>query len=381
MKIITAVGNRKINDELSKTNKYDVLGQDIQYQDGIFEMLEKNKNIDYIIVKENLFGNLDFNELINKIIRLNKKIKIIAILEKENETNKKIINSGKIYKKILNNEININKIKNILNQEERNIENKKLNIGFLKINKKNLLIFKNIYKKIFYRKNKTKNNYRNDKKIICILGTSGVGKSIFSVLLSLSIQKKKILLIDFNNNNGIFTILGKEKKYNKNFYLTNDNKINENFFISNIEKQTIKKTNGQILKKIIGKLNREFDYIFIDISSERENQYIKNIIKISNFNIFLVEPNILEISKSKKMLDNYINVFKLDREKIKIVFNKVNNNSIAFSLLKELFCDFSILGTIKLKNKYSLYINKNAKLIDKKIKKEYFKIIKKIEEV
>ena len=50
MKIITAIGDPHINEELKKDELYHVIGVDIQYQDGIFEIMEKNNNIDYIIL-------------------------------------------------------------------------------------------------------------------------------------------------------------------------------------------------------------------------------------------------------------------------------------------------------------------------------------------
>ena len=67
MKIITALGNQKINEELKKDSFYNVIGVDIQYQEGIFEILEKNKNINYLILNLNLMGPLNKYDLIEKI--------------------------------------------------------------------------------------------------------------------------------------------------------------------------------------------------------------------------------------------------------------------------------------------------------------------------
>ena len=137
MKIITAIGNPEINEELKKDNYYEVIGVDIQYQDGIFEILEENKNIDYLILNLNLIGELNENELIEKILEENKKIKLIIILEKENE---KIINylfSKNIKNILLKNKNNLNEINNIIkNNKEINFFDENNNLIFNFNNKK-----------------------------------------------------------------------------------------------------------------------------------------------------------------------------------------------------------------------------------------------------
>ena len=77
-KIITAINNPRINNELKSINKnIKVIGKDIQYKEGILELLEKNKNIDYIILLENLLGKINLFNLLKKINKINKNIKII----------------------------------------------------------------------------------------------------------------------------------------------------------------------------------------------------------------------------------------------------------------------------------------------------------------
>lgn len=114
MDIVTAIGEPKINEELKKDNFYNVIGVDIQYQDGVFEILEKNKNINYLILNLNIFGELNEIDFIEKLIEKNNKIKLIIILEKNNE---KIINyliSKNIKNILLKNKNNLNEINNII---------------------------------------------------------------------------------------------------------------------------------------------------------------------------------------------------------------------------------------------------------------------------
>ena len=54
MKIITAIENKKINEKLKNINNMKILNTDIQYKEGILEYLEKNNDIDLILLKLNL---------------------------------------------------------------------------------------------------------------------------------------------------------------------------------------------------------------------------------------------------------------------------------------------------------------------------------------
>ena len=368
-KIITALANPMLNNELKKQKDFIIIGNDIQYQDGVKEVLEKEKNIDFLILSEILPGENKIEKLIEYIKKVNPNINIIIILE-----NKKEDESEKIKKEL-------NELKQIIiNQNNKEINNKR--------NK--------IIRKIKSKKNNKINNLK--KEIICILGSSGVGKSIFAVNLAKSLiySKQKILIIDFDIlNNSLHTILG-VKKYSEKI----SKKIKENNLIKekiNL-KELIIKINKKIdlisginllfdskykisnfkINNIIQNLKQYYDVIIIDTSSACFLDYTKEIIKISNINIFILEPNILEIKKSKKLLDIYTNEWEINKNKINILFNKFNKNSIDINLLKYIFGDYNILGKININEKYNLIINNNAKKINKEIKKEYINIIKKI---
>ena len=67
-KIVTAIGNKNINLKLKQEEKIEVIGEDIQYEDGILELLEKEININFLIISEEIVNK-------NKIINLIEKIK------------------------------------------------------------------------------------------------------------------------------------------------------------------------------------------------------------------------------------------------------------------------------------------------------------------
>ena len=132
------------------------------------------------------------------------------------------------------------------------------------------------------------------------------------------------------------------------------------------------------IKNILKELILKYDLIIIDTTSECFFDYTKEILENSDLIIFLAEANLIELKKSKNLLDIYINKWNIEKQKINILFNKINNNSIDTKILETLFSDFNILEKIKLNNNFNLIINNNLKIIDKKTKNKIEKIIKKL---
>lgn len=420
-KIITAIGNEILNQKLKDENIFEVLLEDIQYKEGILEFLEKENQIDFLILSELLPGNIEIKELINKIKNINSNIQIILLLENKNEKLENYLYGKGIYSIFYHNQIEINEIINFIKNDKKNNNNeikkeleelKKLLLE--KENKKdrNKIDFfnKKTEKDVNNKNKKIKNNLKNifnnsnqeinltEKEIICVSGTSGVGKSVFTINLakSLTEYKKKVLIIDFDVlNNSLHTILG-IKKYPEKIR----NKIKNNNLLKEIKvEELIIKINSKIdliaginllfdskykisstkVKNILLKLKENYDEIIIDTSSECFFDYTKEMMKYSNLNIFITEANLVEIKKAKNLLNIYINEWEIPKNNFNILFNKYNENSIDFSILKNIFSDFSILGKLSINPKYNLMINKNdTKKLDLELQQEYSKIYKKI---
>lgn len=393
-KIITALAEPQLNNELKKEKDFIVIGKDIQYQEGVIEILETEKEVDFLIISEALPGNEKIENLIEKIKQINNEVNIVIILENKKEELEKNLYSKNVYL-ILYNKIEIKEIiKLIKNKKEDENEKIKKEINDLK----KIIIEQNSKNKQNKRqKIKEVKELNSQKEIICILGSGGVGKSIFTVNLAKSLiySKKKILIIDFDIlNNSLHTILG-VKKYSEKI----SKKIKENNLIK--DKICLKELKIKINKRIdlisginllfdskykidniqfnnlFNDVKKFYDVIIIDTSSECFFNYTKDIIKKSNINIFIVEPNLLEIQKSKNILKIYKEEWNIDNNKINILFNKFNKNSIDINILKIIFSEYNIIGKIDINNKYNLIINKSANKIDKNIKKEYLKIIEK----
>ena len=424
-KVITAIGNENLNRKLNEEKNLEIIGEDIQYKEGILEFLEKEKNIDFLFLSELLPGQIDIRELIEKIKMINPYIQIILFLEKENKELENYLYAKGIYFIFYNNQINYFEIIKLINNKEENLNkklkieldelkkillekenknNKKINI-FNKIknnekikNKSEKNINKNNLLNINFNNSKNNNLNNKNKEIICVTGTSGVGKSIFSINLEKSFMENnnKILIIDFDIlNNSLHTILG-IKKYPEKI----KNKIKNNNLLDEIKiEDLIIKINNKLdlisginllfdskykissikIKNILEKLKQIYEIIIIDTSSECFFDYTKEIIKNSNVNIFITEANLLEIKKAKNLLNIYINDWNISQNNFNILFNKYNENSIDISILKNIFSGFSILGKLDINSKYNLLINKNnINSLEKNLKNEYLKINKKI---
>lgn len=395
-KIITAIGNEILNKKLKKENDFEVIIEDIQYKEGIIEYLEKENNIDILIISELLPGNIELKELIEKIKNINSNIEIIIFLENKNTELENYLYAKGIYNIFYNNQIEIEEIIKIINNKNIEINNELKEIKQMllekqknKVNNKKIILNKLI--NIFNKKQKYD---LKEEKIISVTGTNGVGKSIFTINLanSLSNSKNKILIIDFDIlNNSLHTILG-IKKYSQKIR----NKIKNNNLLKEIKiEELIIKINSKIdlvsginllfdskykissekVKNILSKLKEKYEIIIIDTSSECFFDYTKEIIKNSNLNIFILEANLLEIKKAKNLLNIYINNWEIPQESINILFNKYNENSIDISILKKIFSEFNILGKLSFNPQYNLIINKNnINKLNTILKNEYLKI-------
>lgn len=390
-KILTALQNEKIHEKLKEFSQIKVIKNDILYKEGIIEILQENSNVDYIIINELLPGEIDLKELLKKIKEINNKINCIIILENRNEELENYLLAKGKTKIIYNNEITIEDlinmikqeseqelIKNELNELKQMIENNKEENKTNFINHTNSEEFitkdeiseiekeieeeyenKLISKKfihIFKRKcEKIKN------KTILILGERGIGKTVFTINLANNFSKSKILIIENSEIESEINILLKK---NKKIDILSINKIERdeiNFF------------------KKINQLKKEYEIIIID-NQQIENQYFKNLITISDKYILLIEPNILQVKKAKEYLKKIQKNYKLNKEKINIVFNKVMKDSISFSILKNMYKNYQLIGKINLISNCNTMINHNMKLLflNKEIKKQYKKVIREI---
>lgn len=214
-------------------------------------------------------------------------------------------------------------------------------------------------------------------KIISISGINGVGKSVFSTIIAKNVENTKTILIDFDlDENQIRTIfkITKNPQYNGD-YKKLIIKINNNLDILchlDILFKNIENIDYFKIQEILNELKKEYDLILIDTSSKIENEYTKRLFYNSTKIIFLLEPNIIGLKKTKNIIEVFENDWRIQNSQILFVLNKSNLYQINESIIEELFPDIKIIGKIKYKNTYDLMLNKN--ILSNDLKKEYKKI-------
>ena len=274
MKILTALGNNFLYQKLKNDTELKIYKNDILYREGILEILKIKKEFDLIIIYEKLPGEISFEKIIENIKIINKKIKIIFLLENKNNNLEKILYKNKINNFFYINEFNYDKF--ILKIKNKKINNKKIN------NKK---LIKNNYEK---------NNFN---KIIII---SDLNYYEFNKI------KNKINKL-INKNNNYFNII----KFNNKKILKNkfNKKIKNKKIINNkLINLNFNKINKKIInyEKIIFILNNNLNEIK---KINKKIELIKNnyILKNEKINIIIIQnkKNNISIKIIKNIFNNY----------------------------------------------------------------------------
>ena len=339
-KVILAINNKKIIQKIKQNKEIEIINN-VQYREGILEILDKEKNISNIYIEEKIPGIISIEKLIEKIKIINKKINIIIFLEKEELEKINKLKKLEIKNIYIKNKLIINEKKKINNNKL--LKNKKTN---------NKLNNKIKDKKIINKKTKEKNN-----KIIFIYGNKKTGKTTIANLILIYLLKlnKKILLININKkieNNYLkifsnYNIEEEKKIENKN---NNKNKIYKFVIKINSNMTFLPIINQKMIyseiKSFLLKCSKKYDYILVD-SGNTGNYKIKQIImQTSNVKIKVIDPNILGI----KDIEGNIETEKVEKQNnnisLHIIYNKYYFNSVSPLIFKNILKNFKNIHTI-----------------------------------
>ena len=373
-KAITAIGENSINEELRKEKIYEIIGNDIPYQEGVIDILEGNSLIEVIFLSENLIGEYEIKEFINKIKKISSEIEIIFFISSDDNKLEIFLQSNGISKIYRDGEKTISEIIEDLSDKKNNYD---LTEEIERLKK--LIEEKNVKDTVKdKRKIENKKNIKiNENKIIAISGNYNSGKSILTSLFAMTykLQGFNVLIIDFDIfNKSQEKLFGVYKNINNSIIKISSNLsifTNLDLIFNSNNKITSDKVNN-----LINDLKKDYEIILIDTSSEINLKFTKSILKNVDKIIFLTEGNLLELKKSKSLLEIYINDWEIPLYKFNILINKVNRFSIEKEIIKDVLENIRIIGEINFKNEYTNYINNCLKgYINTK---QYLNIIKKI---
>lgn len=66
-KVLLAINNKKLEKNIRNNLNFEIINSNLQYREGILELLEKQKNIDIIFIDEKLPGIISIEKLIKEI--------------------------------------------------------------------------------------------------------------------------------------------------------------------------------------------------------------------------------------------------------------------------------------------------------------------------
>ena len=372
-KIVTALGNSILNDELKKYAKYDVLTEDIMYQEGVLDFISQNET-DVLIISGLLQGASNLVDFANEIRKVSVASRVIFIVDDILEEDKNLLYSKGIFDILYDEKAEIEDVIEAIDREEpinykAQIKNE---VGKLKEELEEK--YKNNVTDITSLINTTQK-----QEVISVFGTPGSGKSTISANLVKWFSKKtnsKILLIDFDTMNGnldeilqvskippnVELMMDEDKKCGLNYAadLSIKNRLDTNvldeivigvnsfdFLSGNTSIHYCQNVlNEEFYDYLLKCAKEEYDFIFFDLSSNLFLDSTKWALKESSSVIFVTENSNVCLKKSIQILDVVFNVWNIYKGKFKLILNRVSSQGIDTDIFSTV-CGLKSAGQIK----------------------------------
>lgn len=371
-KIITAMGNEFLNNELKKYAKYDVLCEDAFCQDVALDCINKYE-FDTFIVSGLLQGQWNIEEFIDRVRKRNNSVRIIIVTDEIEPSTRKILEEKNVLDIFLDSKVEIRDIIEAIDREE-SIKKKyemlcdaeaKYEVKPQVASLENVIIEKAVQK----------------QEVIAISGTSGSGKSTIAMnLCKVLFQKSdaKILIIDMDTLNGNLDEIAKVNKVPENveMIIDEDKKsginyaselIIKNRFDANVFDELVVDCGGfdlltgntslyycqnvleeKCYEKILQCAKEKYDFIILDTSSNIFLDSTKWALQVANRILFVTESNYICVKKMQQLIGIIVSVWGIWKPKIEIVVNKKQKNSLETEVLSGIMEGTKVVGEIKL---------------------------------
>lgn len=374
--ILTAILNENINYKLKEYEKINIKYDDIQYEEGLIEILENDSNIDILILNSIFYKNIISKNLM-KLINKETIIILIKLKEEVYEYKENVIqienrNEDEMINEIINIisnkfEVEINKVSSInyLKEENEKIKNELEMLKKIIEQKKEKKLFEKI--KDFKKSKEIKEGNINKKSIkkgniILFTGVPKTGKTVISSVVAENLSKyNKVLLIDVNFKEKDLITLFNKKKFNEKEDENILIKINDNLDLLSDLDIVIKDFRTDISSKLDILLNQllyKYDYLIIDFNLENENFIFEYILNKADKIFILIEGDLLNLKESKKAFEKITNV--INKKTIQIIINKNNSRFIEKEVIENIL-NVKISMLIDYSKKFIKFINTNGK--------------------
>ena len=372
-RIVTALANSTLNDELKKYAKYDVLTDDIVYQEGVIDYVSQNET-DVIIISSLLQGSFSLIEFVSELKETSMLSRIIVIVENISDEERNVLLSKGVFDILYDESADINDVLEAIDREapinyQAQLKNEvnKLKEKIEQDYKSNVTDITSFIKAI------------QKQEVISVFGTPGSGKSTVVGNLVKSFCKKtnaKILLIDLDTMNGnldeilqvskipsnVELIMDEDKKCGLNYAadLSIKNRFDTNvldeiiidcggfdLLSGNTSLHYCQNTlNAYFYDYLLKCAKEKYDFIFLDLSSNLFLDSTKWGLKESTAVLFVTENSNICLKKSIQILDVVFNVWNVYKEKFKLILNRVSSSGIDEDIFANI-CNLKLVGKIK----------------------------------
>lgn len=372
-RILTALGNPTVNNELKKYEKYDVIGDDLQYQEAVFDVLAYEEP-QVIILSGLLQGQFEFSEFVFEVRKKDISARIIIIVDEIDYETKNLLMSKGIFDIFYDSQVAMQDVLDAIDREEPIAKQKIL---------REVETEKYVAKTEKALEEKTEKGTKicitQKQEIIAISGINGAGKSTIAVNLAKNLSRKteaKILLIDMDTLNGNIDELLEINKVPENVeILIDDDKkcglnyiadlVSKNRFDTNILEELVIKVgkfdvitgntslhscqnvlNEECYRKIIDSAKEKYDFIIIDTSSNIFLDSTKWAMQVANRIIFVTEDSYISIKKATQLLYIFEELWGVWKGKIQLVINKQSRNGVECETIEKIL-GTRLIGKIK----------------------------------
>lgn len=397
MKIIVAVDNQKLKEEIDLMYQDSVYNFDIDYMEGVIEYLVKNRTTDakkekklekesekseeseekkVLITKDNLKGNLTNITYIKQIKLADPSVKIVLFVTSLNQEYKQFLFANEIFNIIESESITKDELKACIEADKSVIYKPIVAKSFKDVEDTNDIESKN--------KEAIKLNVSPQvitKQLIAIYGTNGAGKTYFSNVLAHSIARKlniKIALLDMDIQNSSLDVINsldfmvnslnlvaedidKDKNINqsiKNNVVKDSQNPNLSYFTNNCSLYECQnKFSNSYYQKIYNECENIFDYVIVDLPSSPFIDVVNYTLINASKIFFVINPNYLAIRQALKTLDMMTKLWDISKDNIYIVVNKFQRQSLDIDQIKSLLEGFKVVIKIDFDYMVEGYIN------------------------
>ncbi len=366
-RVLTALGNPVLNNELRKYDKYDVITEDLFYQEAVMDIVE-TEGIDSIVISGLLQGQWDLVEFIQQMKRKNSVARVIVITDEISMENRNLLMNMGVFDILYDSEVEVADVIAAIDREEpiaKQVVKEREDISYeFEASEENVSYITKIQK----------------QEIIAISGINGVGKSTFAVQLAKKLAQKSnanILLIDLDTLNGnVEEIMHINKvPQNVDFLMDEDKKCGLNYAVDLIAKNrfdanvldelVIHEKGVDVLtgnislhycenvlqesyySKILSAAKEKYDFIIIDTSSNIFLDSTKWALQESTRVLFLTENNYLCMKKSMQLLQVFLNVWGIWKSKIQVILRKSAMDNLEIELVEKILPSIKVVGTLR----------------------------------